>query len=506
MQGAVSAAASDAPLKSALVTLKTGDESFQQLTDSRGHFIFTSLPPGAYEVHASKAGYVREGYRLESGAAKETLELKPGEKLDRIQFRLSRAGVIVGRVTDENGEAIAGAQMEALASGSRNGDWIQMVEGKFAMTNDLGEYRIYNLPPGNYYDSATDSGSREFMNLPKVTFVFGPSNYPTLYYPGVTRGGEAQKVRVKAGEEIRVDLSLRPEKLLTVSGWVLDPKGKSAAHAEVVLNPEDGGVTYGRPLLSQYFADAQGKFVIKAVFPGSYLVSATLSSPGKEYWTAQPIEVTGDNVTGLQLQLRATLKIAGKVMTAGGGGELHLHELTIYTIPDNASDVQIAKIENDGTFAVDKVEPTLHRLRVTSLPDGYYLRSAFSGKQNVLENGLDLRDGVDPNEMLKVTIGPGAAQVEGTVLHRDQPVHSALVRLFPESPVTLNHEDLFRVMNTDENGHFVIRNMPPGSYRLRAYASAAVGTDDDASSSDSANTATIVLAQSESKTVQLKLP
>src|SRR5689334_8233241 len=117
LQGTVYAAASGAPLKSATVTLKTGDESSHQLTDSRGHFIFTGVPPGTYEVHASKAGYVREGYRLEGETTKEILELKPGDKLDKIQFRLTQAGVILGRVTDENGEPVAGVEMDALVPG-----------------------------------------------------------------------------------------------------------------------------------------------------------------------------------------------------------------------------------------------------------------------------------------------------------------------------------------------------------------------------------------------------
>jgi hypothetical protein len=57
---------------------------------------------------------------------------------------------------------------------------------------------------------------------------------------------------------------------------------------------------------------------------------------------------------------------------------------------------------------------------------------------------------------------------------------------------------------TGEDGRFVIKNVPPGKYLVRAYASAA--DDDDTFSADSANTAKVDLAENESKTVQLKLP
>jgi hypothetical protein len=47
--------------------------------------------------------------------------------------------------------------------------------------------------------------------------------------------------------------------------------------------------------------------------------------------------------------------------------------------------------------------------------------------------------------------------------------------------------------------------VPPGSYRLRAFTSAADGDDDDDSPLDTADVARIVLAEKKSKTVQLKL-
>ena len=139
------------------------------------------------------------------------------------------------------------------------------------------------------------------------------------------------------------------------------------------------------------------------------------------------------------------------------------------------------------------------------LPDGYYLRSAFFGSQNVLEDGLDLAGKVESGQVLKLTVSPGACQVQGIVLRGDAPVRRGLVRIFPETPNPYRENISFE--RTGEDGRFVIKNVPPGKYLVRAYASAADGDDDDdASSSDSANTARIDLAENESKTVQLKLP
>jgi len=177
LQGAVYAAASDAPLKSATVILKTGNESFHQLTDLLGHFIFTGLPPGKYEVHAVKAGYLREGYRLEGGATEETLELKPGDRLDNVQFRLTQAGTILGRVTDENGEPVMGVEMDALVPGVFKRDVVMYADaGRFAMTNDLCEFRLYGLPPGAYYLAANMMHDGDRI-IPWI-FLWGQKKFP----------------------------------------------------------------------------------------------------------------------------------------------------------------------------------------------------------------------------------------------------------------------------------------------------------------------------------------
>src|SRR5262249_51898838 len=124
-------------------------------TDGDGHFVISGVVPGRYNFQASKNGYVPQGYRLDGSEGAETvLDLAAGQKLDKVQFKLRRAAVILGRITDENGEPAVGVQVEALISAPRSvglelpllrGQWFPI---KVAVTNDLGEYRIYGLPQG----------------------------------------------------------------------------------------------------------------------------------------------------------------------------------------------------------------------------------------------------------------------------------------------------------------------------------------------------------------------
>jgi hypothetical protein len=220
----------------------------------------------------------------------------------------------------------------------------------------------------------------------------------------------------------------------------------------------------------------------------------------EEYWTEQRIEVAGDNVFGLVLQLRKELEISGKVSATGGpkfdfrDGKIWL-EATDEPSYRGAS----AEVQKDGTFTIHKVRPTTQRLKVYPMPDGWYLCSAFFGKQNVLEDGLKLSD-LESNKSLELTFSPAAGRIEGVVLRGDDPVYGALVRLFPE-PANPNHTGLSQDARTDEDGHFVIDSIVPGRYRAVAYASERT----DGADGDSVSTS-IVVAEKESKTLNLKLP
>ena len=68
---------------------------------------------------------------------------------------MPRGSVISGRVLDEFGEPVADAMVNAMRSAWTAGRRKLQPTGRSAQTNDLGQYRIYGLPPGDYYVSAT---------------------------------------------------------------------------------------------------------------------------------------------------------------------------------------------------------------------------------------------------------------------------------------------------------------------------------------------------------------
>jgi hypothetical protein len=104
-------------------------------TGPRGEYALTALPAGHYTVTAIKATYLTAAYGqprpLELGS---TIDVSAQPSVGGIDFRLVRAGIIAGRVTDEFGRPsgsalvaatryrfIRGARTRALAAASPPG-------------------------------------------------------------------------------------------------------------------------------------------------------------------------------------------------------------------------------------------------------------------------------------------------------------------------------------------------------------------------------------------------
>jgi hypothetical protein len=499
-------------------------------TDGDGDFAISGVPPGRYSFQASKTGYVPQGYRPDGNEGAQTpLDLVAGQKLEKVQFKLRRAAVILGHITDENGEPAAGVQVEALVSAPRSagmelpslrGQWFPI---KVVVTNDLGEYRIYGLPPGSYYVAAIDSGLGELAaTMAAVTMagsqlavhgggVFGSpglgnasTSHPAVYYPGVTQRNQAQKVRVAAGEEMRIDIALLTQKTVTVSGHVLDPNGKPAPQTTVMIRSQnlEGMFSFVRTTGA---TDAQGYFEIKGVMPGSYVAWANGSFEGKDLFAEQPLEVAAEDVTGLRLQLSGGLQISGRIIVPAGS-KLDLTEAQVLlSPPQGPQQFGFAEIKEDRTFTAADVHPGTYTVMVNGLPEGWYVSSADFGGENVLERGLKVGE-ASAGHSLDVTLRSGMGKVEGTVLKGDDPVTGAVVRLVPER-LSQYHPGLERTAATDQRGHFVIPDVVPGSYRAVAASRDENDSDDDGDEPATAgsSTTTVAVAEGESKTVQLKL-
>ena len=205
LRGRVYAADTGQPLRKAQVRIISNappaagqpPENRLTTTDANGSYEFKELRPGRYSLNAQKGSYVslQWGQQRPNEPGKP-LDILDGQTIEKVDFALPRGGVITGRIFDEFGEPISDVQVAAMRFQNVNGGRRLVNSGRIAQTNDIGEFRIFALAPGDYYVSAT---LRNFNPLAKSDDRTG---YAPTYYPGTPDVAGAQKLSVAAGQTI----------------------------------------------------------------------------------------------------------------------------------------------------------------------------------------------------------------------------------------------------------------------------------------------------------------
>ena len=291
VSGRVVTADDGTPLRStrlALVPSGSGSntQKYATTSNSDGQFVLKDIVPGAYTFIATRSGFVNQRYQATSGSdGGAILSLKPGDKITDVLFRMTRAAVVAGRVTNEDGEAMSQVQVVALRAPSEDeiedGSASRKLLPVFSsQSDDRGQYRMFGLKPGEYYIKATDSAEPD-RNVPTdeafwVQEILG-SEYAPVYYPGVLQASQAQMLSVRAGGEVQADISLQHTKTVEVAGRVIGRDGP-AKNTWVQLEPsgvDDFGID------RQSTTDDKGHFRLKSVPPGSYVLAAYQRGEGE---------------------------------------------------------------------------------------------------------------------------------------------------------------------------------------------------------------------------------
>jgi hypothetical protein len=242
------------------------------LTDRDGRYTFQNIAPGRYQINAQKTGFAPS-----TDGRLPNVEVAAGERREVTEIALQRGAAIVGRVLDENGEPAVGARVAALRRMPRNGRPAAAPAGMFismaanAESNDLGEFRLFGLAPGEYLVAATAASLMTERVMPRDTTVV-----PT-YFPGTSDADAAQPLIVSSGQTYSdVTIRLVSVRAFQVSGLVRYSSGAPVTNALVTLRPaqESPSVLPMMNRLTQAHTDAAGRFTIANVTVGQYTLLA----------------------------------------------------------------------------------------------------------------------------------------------------------------------------------------------------------------------------------------
>lgn len=485
IEGLVVKAQTGEPLKRAWVGLRKVEgrpSPASTITDASGRFLLKDIEPGQYRLWAERSGYVPQEYGERGrNPVGTTLTLESGQHLRDIVFRLLPTSAISGRIYGEDNEHVAGVRVQALRK-SYVRDQQQLVLAGAAVTNDLGEYRLYGLSPGRYYISASYTPRPTAFGLAGIREAGAEGGYAPTYYPGTNSPGRAAAIELRAGEDVRgIDLALLLGRTIGIRGQVFDAlSGRPGRGATLSLVPAEsgvGGVLFRNQTIVE---DARGSFEIRAVAPGSYILSANWFDGGKSYATRQILDVGTSDLDGVNLALAPGVDVPGRIRLEGGT-QLKFAGLRVLLQPRNGSitDGAGALVQSDGTFVLMNVVDEDYDLFVVGAPENFYLKVARLDGNDVLDSGFSLRRSHAAGT-LELALSPAGGHIEGIVLNKQREAFGgALVVLIPE-PSQRGQVRLYKMTTTDQYGRFSLPGIPPGDYRLFAWEEIEPGAYQDA--------------------------
>jgi len=454
------------PLAGVLVRLqRAGDRSEPPPVhvDDSGVFEATNIPPGDYGLFASRTGYQSAGYPERAGQTRGTLlSLGPGETKDRITIVLRRAGAIAGRIVDRNGDPVEGVLVSVLlipprALRSRRA----AMAAAFAparRTNDLGEFRVYNVLPGDYFVVASA------VPVNGLGGVILPGHGAT-FFPGAAAVEGAQVVHVAGSETVAgIDFALAPARLATVAGQMLSSAGQPFQGGIHMRLSRRSGVDLGSVGAYTY---PDGRFEFRNVSPGEYVIE----SQNNNERAFQYVSVDGADVTGVVVQTHNGSTIDGRLVFDGNSPPSRISgEILATTLdPDFEGAQQRVPVRADGTFQVTGVFGP-RQLRYLGGASGWTVRQILAAGNDITDSFVPFGSAAQSLKDVQIVLTDQLTTITGTSTdRRGNPQISGAIVVFSDDPQKWTSLTRYvRTARVSRDGTFSLTGMPPGGYYIAA--------------------------------------
>jgi hypothetical protein len=420
-------------------------------------------------------------------------------------------GSISGHIQGVNGHALASIPVTLLGVRYSSGRQFLYAAGS-SDTNELGEYHILRVQPGEYY--VRINNTREDNPSAHSAYV------SRTYYPGASDMQQAKLVALKQGQMATgIDFHAVPiPKGVTISGIVVN--------FQTGGNPQTGGLIrrsvgiylipiregLAEPVLSTS-VDAASKedtsfpFEIDGVPPGTYDFYATFADStsfgepdpsgitirfgekiGTRYFsTKKRVEVTQQNVQGLTVTIERGAEIRGRLsihgddllktstgLTGSGPDEVRVESMTKNLPFYNGSMWSFSgPMEDDDRFTITGLLPGNYQLTsIGSIQDLQYIDDAYL--EDLRQSGQSVyKDGIikvgKSNVTVELVVNENGGRIHGSVeipSSGSRSRHSVI--LVPDTPRRENRA-LYKFVSTDEEGEFTFLGVAPGRYKIFAF-------------------------------------
>jgi len=448
--------------------------------DDTGRFQFSNLEPGVYRLSAEQQSFFTDPHKR---IFHPLIELSDGEVLKDVAVRLLPTAVVTGQIVDEHNDALEHIQVELLSREYHKGR-LSLALAQLAITDDRGEYRIYDVRPGHYFllaelDPQLRSKGVQVIAAPGVTGVIqhvatqseahepeaeAAITYEPEFFPGTSDFPEAAPLEVAPGDELHANFVFTGMPSVSIRGVVVNGiTGDRVQNASVRAYWTDALGANGGSFSA--FAAKDGAFEIRGISPGRYTLRTSFNDETGEYNGQEMVEAGPHGVDQVLLTGLPDFPIEGHVLVEGENAKA-LNHVSIEFSPSRIAGAFRVAADGASLAFQGRLRPgEPYTVSAANLPNDDYLKDVRTDGHSIERNQLT---GSGPHQQIEIVISTAGGHIEGVVWdQKDQPA-SVSVLLIPDS-AHRTYFDLFRKAHSNREGKFTLRGVPPGTYTVLAF-------------------------------------